>query len=176
MNYAPETKLHLIQGEHRIVTDPCTVVSTILGSCVAACMRDPQAGVGGMNHFLLPGRSDSHEGVQYGAYAMELLINGLLQQGARRDRLEAKLFGGGKMVQGLTDIGRQNAIFARHFLEHENIQYLGGSLGGVNARRVLYWPVSGVARQQRLIDQSAVFVAETPRVPDFEGDVEMFAA
>jgi chemotaxis protein CheD len=170
------TKLHLIQGEHRVVNDADTVLSTILGSCVAACLRDPLAGVGGMNHFLLPGRSDSNEGVQYGAYAMEVLINALLKRGARRDRLEAKLFGGARMVQGLTDIGSQNAQFARTFLEHEGIAYLGGSLGGSSARRLLYWPVSGVAHQHRLAEQNAKIPREQTAPPPFDGEVELFAA
>ena len=107
-----EIKINLIQGEYRVVDCEHTVVSTILGSCVSACLRDPVAGIGGMNHFLLPGSNES-EGVQYGAYAMEVLINALLKSGARRDRLEAKLFGGARMVKGLIDIGQQNALFAR---------------------------------------------------------------
>ncbi len=171
-----QTKVHLIQGEHLVVDDADTVVSTILGSCVAACLRDPVAGVGGMNHFLLPGRSDSHEGVQYGAYAMEVLINALLKRGARRDRLEAKLFGGARMVQGLTDIGSQNASFARTFLEHEGIAFLGGSLGGSSARRLLYWPVSGVARQHRLAVQNAKIDLQPKAPAPFTGEVELFAA
>jgi len=169
------TKRHLIQGEHLVVDDPDTVVTTILGSCVSACLRDPVMGIGGMNHFLLPGRSET-EGVQYGAYAMEVLINALLKRGARRDRLEAKLFGGARMVQGLTDIGAQNARFARTFLEHEGIAFLGGSLGGASARRLLYWPVSGVARQHRLAVATSEVVRERPVSQAYGGDVELFAA
>lgn len=169
-------KLHLIQGEYKITSDENAVISTILGSCVAACIRDPRARVGGMNHFLLPGR-DSGEGLQYGAFLMEVLINELLKAGARRDRLEAKLFGGARMLQGLTDIGRQNAAFARQFLDDEGIPYLGGSLGGDTARRVLFWPVTGVARQQRLVQQEAfVQEAAAPAAPRDDGDVELFAA
>lgn len=174
----PGGKLHLIQGEYRITNDENAVISTILGSCVAACIRDPMAKVGGMNHFLLPGRTDSAEGLQYGAFLMEVLINELLKAGARRDRLEAKLFGGARMLQGLTDIGRQNAVFARQFLEDEGIPYLGGSLGGDTARRVLFWPVTGVARQQKLVHQAETFVREAaaPAAPRDDGDVELFAA
>lgn len=171
-------KLTLIQGEYRVSTDPAVMISTILGSCVAACIRDPLAGVGGMNHFLLPGTQDS-EGMQYGAYAMELLINAILQRGGRRDRLEAKLFGGGRMLQGLTDIGRQNSAFARKFLQDEGIGFAGGSLGGDHARRVLYWPVTGVARQQKLEAHKSAFSEELTRAgpigaPAAEGEVEMF--
>ena len=87
------------------------VLTTLLGSCVAACIRDPMAGVGGMNHFLLPGGTlgGNDRAVQrHGVHAMELLVNDLLKHGARRDRLEAKLFGGARMIDGLTDVGRQN--------------------------------------------------------------------
>lgn len=171
-------KHHIVQGECLVVEDPDAVISTILGSCVAACMRDPVAGVGGMNHFLLPGDDSGRQGMQYGAYSMELLINGLLQRGARRERLEAKLFGGGRLLSGLTDIGRQNASFAERFLQDEGIRYLGGSLGGEQARRIQYWPVSGRARQQLLAGEGAVFAAEKKPVaapaPASDGDLEMF--
>ena len=172
-----EKKIHLIQGECKVAKGDHTVLSTILGSCVAACMRDPVARIGGMNHFLLPGRSDSQEGMQYGAFLMEVLINELLKAGARRDRLEAKLFGGARMLQGLTDIGRQNGVFARTFLEAEGIPFLGGSLGGDAARRVLFWPATGVARQQLLVNQTDPFVQEAaPPPPAAGGDLELFAA
>jgi chemotaxis protein CheD len=174
---AAEKKIHLIQGECKVAGGDHTVLSTILGSCVAACMRDPVARIGGMNHFLLPGRSDSQEGMQYGAFLMEVLINELLKAGARRDRLEAKLFGGARMLQGLTDIGRQNAHFAQTFLEAEGIPHLGGSLGGDAARRVLFWPATGVARQQKLVNQTDPFVQEAaPPPPSSGGDLELFAA
>ena len=129
---APDRKVHLVQGECRVSTDPSVVLATTLGSCVAACLRDPTARVGGMNHFLLPDNPDD-EGLvslRYGAYAMELLINGLLTKGARRERMEAKLFGGGRLSDGLPDIGGKNADFARSFLEREGIPIVGASLGG----------------------------------------------
>lgn len=177
MTAALGAKHHIVQGEYLVLEDPNAVVSTILGSCVAACMRDPMAGVGGMNHFLLPGEDEGRQGLQYGAYAMELLINGLLQRGARRERLEAKLFGGGRMLSGLTDIGRQNGAFAERFLQDEGIRYLGGSLGGDQARRIQFWPVSGRARQQLLAGDARVFVQERKPQPvetASDGDLEMF--
>jgi chemotaxis protein CheD len=95
-------RVHIIQGEYKVVTDPDVFLSTILGSCVAACLRDPVAGVGGMNHFLLPGSAaamtSGGDATRYGVHLMELLINGLLKKGARRDRLEAKIFGGAKTI------------------------------------------------------------------------------
>jgi chemotaxis protein CheD len=159
---ATSGQLHLVQGEHAVTGDGKVALTTILGSCVAACMRDPRAGVGGMNHFLLPGAlGDKREGIERGVHAMELLINALLQAGARRDRLEAKLFGGARMMKNLSDIGAQNAAFAIDFLKQERITNQGGSLGGEQARRVRYWPVSGRA-QQRIMGQSEqqVFLRE----------------
>jgi chemotaxis protein CheD len=121
-------------------------------------MRDPIARVGGMNHFLLPGEQERERMMQaerYGVHLMELLVNDLLKRGARRDRLETKLFGGGQMIEGLVDIGRMNAGFAERFLKNEGINYIGGSLGGNRGRRVEFWPVSGRARQ--------IFMAGPPK-------------
>ena len=108
-------RINVVQGEYSVSADPNVVFTTILGSCVAACIRDPVAGVGGMNHFLLPGNENgarSTEAERYGVHLMELLVNGLMKKGARRDRLEAKLFGGAKMMERLSDIGKLNASFA----------------------------------------------------------------
>ena len=157
-----DRRLHVVQGEQAMSGDPDIVLTTILGSCVSCCLRDPVARIGGMNHFLLPG-GEGDAGARYGLQAMELLINRLLGAGARRDRLEAKLFGGGRLVRGLSDIGRQNAEFAERFLSDEGITYLGGSLGGDNARRVQFWPVSGRARQFIVPDEASVFAAEQKR-------------
>lgn len=172
-------QVHLVQGEHVVSTEGEVALTTILGSCVAACMRDPGAGVGGMNHFLLPGALEGRsEGVERGVHAMELLINALLQAGARRNRLEAKLFGGARMMKNLSDIGAQNAAFAADFLRQERIPHHGGSLGGEQARRIRFWPVAGRA-QQRLLGQGEhqVFAKEmsivaAPAAP--VDDVEFF--
>ena len=129
------SRVHVVQGEHALSDNPSEVLLTVLGSCVAACLWDPVAGVGGMNHFLLPGvdakgGQKGLEGMRYGVNAMELLINNLLKRGAARHRLQAKLFGGASVVRGLTDVGGQNAAFAERYLREEGIAYLGGSLGG----------------------------------------------
>lgn len=158
-------KIHVIQGEFHVSGDPGIVMTTILGSCVAACMRDAVAGVGGMNHFLLPGEIGA-EGMRYGVQSMELLVNGLLRRGARRDRLEAKLFGGAHLFDGLSDIGAQNADFAERFLRDEGVRLVGGSLRGNQARRIQFWPVSGRARQIFLAKtESTVFAAERRQRP-----------
>jgi chemotaxis protein CheD len=174
-----ERRVHVIQGEFYVTDDPSVVLTTILGSCVAACIRDPLAGVGGMNHFLLPGdrlQSQSQEVERYGAYLMELLVNGLLQRGARRDRLEAKLFGGARAVEGLSDIGSLNADFAESFLKNEGISLIGGSLRGEGGRRIQFWPVSGRARQVVWSGARAPQSPPPARVqkPASGGDLELF--
>lgn len=147
-------RVHIIQGEYKVINDPDVVLTTILGSCVAACLRDPVAGVGGMNHFLLPGTASSPmsggDATRYGVHLMELLINGLLKQGARRDRLEAKIFGGAKTIATFSNVGEQNATFAVQFLKDEGIPVVGSSTGGEHGRKVEYWPISGRARQYPL--------------------------
>ncbi len=157
-------KINLIRGEHRVSAERDVVLTTLLGSCVAACMHDPERGVGGMNHFLLPGdRAEDDAGsVLQAVHAMELLVNALLRQGARRDRLRAKLFGGARLVFGLTDVGAKNAAFAEEFLRREGIRAAGGSLRGEQGRRVQFWPVSGRARQI-MLDRTERVVFETER-------------
>ena len=154
MNLDGFRRLHVIQGEWKVSNDPTVVLSTVLGSCVAACLRDPLAGVGGINHFLLPGSVDAvaqgGDVTRYGVHLMELLINGLLKQGARRDRLEAKIFGGAKTIASFSNVGQQNADFATRFLRDEGIQIVGASTGGDAGRKLEYWPVSGRARQYAL--------------------------
>jgi chemotaxis protein CheD len=154
MNVDGFRRVHVIQGEWKVSNDPAVVLSTVLGSCVAACLRDPVAGVGGMNHFLLPGSVDAlaqgGDVSRYGVHLMELLINGLLKQGARRDRLEAKIFGGAKTIASFSNVGQQNADFATRFLRDEGIQIVGSSTGGDAGRKLEYWPVSGRARQYAL--------------------------
>ncbi len=144
-----ERRINIVQGEFYVTDDPAVMVSTLLGSCVAACIRDPVAKVGGINHFLLPGTSSDGRGAdeRIGVHLMELLVNGLLKAGARRERLEAKVFGGARMIGGMLDIGSSNVGFAERFLENEGIALKPGSGGGNRGRRIQYWPVSGRARQ-----------------------------
>jgi chemotaxis protein CheD len=176
-----ERRINVVQGEYQVTADPGMVLTTLLGSCVAACLRDPVAGVGGMNHFLLPGddREDGTDSLRYGVHSMELLVNGLLCAGARRDRLEGKLFGGARLLRGLTDIGEMNAAFGEAFFRREGIQLTGSSLRGAHGRRVQFWPVSGRARQMALGNDAAeVFDSERrrarPAPPVDDGAVELF--
>ncbi|MGO9674983.1 MAG: chemotaxis protein CheD [Methylocella sp.] len=177
---APERRVHIIQGEYNVSDDPDVMLTTLLGSCVAACLRDPVARIGGMNHFLLPGQEASggaprSVGETYGVHLMELLVNGLLQRGARRDRLEGKLFGGAQTMDGLADIGSRNASFAECFLEHEGIRLVGGSLRGKHGRRIQFWPVSGRARQVYLTATQTPAVRAVPAAKvESDGSVEFF--
>lgn len=119
----------LFQGETRISDRPEEVMTTILGSCIATCMWDPVAGVGGMNHFLLPGDTgDRGTNMRYGVNAMELLVNGLLKKGADRTRLNVKIFGGAKMFEGGAEIGAKNASFAEWYLSNEGFKITGAAL------------------------------------------------
>jgi chemotaxis protein CheD len=174
-----ERVLHVVQGEYAVADEPGIVLNTILGSCVAACMRDSLTGIGGMNHFLLPGdENESSNSMRYGVNAMELLINALIQRGAVRSRLEAKLFGGANVMNNLSDIGSQNAAFAQKFLEAERILCVGKSLGGTQARRVRYWPETGRAAQL-MVDPSSTSVLSAERAKPAakmppSGDLELF--
>lgn len=160
----PQQTLHVLQGDCKVSGNSNTMMTTILGSCIAVCMFDETAHCGGMNHFLLPDGDQNEGGRQrYGAYSMEVLINELLKIGARRDRLRAKVFGGGRMVAGFQDIGARNASFTMEFLNLERIPCLGHSTGGNRARRIRFYPATGLARQQLLASASVESV--TPKRP-----------
>ena len=137
----------LLQGECKVSADPDVVLTTLLGSCVAACLHDPEAKVGGMNHFLVPfGSAGCTRSERFGIHAMEVLINDLLKLGAQKSRLQAKLFGAAVLEEGMSFVGKENARFAKHFLEHEGIPCVASSLGGRRGRRLRYVPTTGMAR------------------------------
>lgn len=147
--------VQITQGDCYVTDNPNEVLTTVLGSCISACLRDPVAGIGGMNHFLLPeGEGSARDAQRYGVNAMEVLINGILKRGGSRERLQAKLFGGANVVAVLSDVGARNAEFARRFLADEGIPVCGGDLGGSLARRVQFWPVAGRARQLAMADET----------------------
>lgn len=162
------------------------VIVTVLGSCVAACLLDPVAMVGGMNHFMLPlSRTDQGHDVffaaRYGAAAMEYLINDLLHHGADRERLVAKVFGGGKVMDGLSDVGGQNIHFVRTFLQQEGIPVWSEDLGGCCARKVYFFPHTGQVLVKRLtrVHNNTVLERESAYLHDVDqnsqgGDVELF--
>lgn len=144
------------QGECHVSDRPSETFSTILGSCVSACVRDRVTGVGGMNHFLLAARSGgigAGEGAsaRYGAFAMEQLINMVLASGSGiKANLEFKVFGGGTIHSGLADVGAANIAFVRGFLADEGFSIASSDLGGPYARKVLFQPTSGRAFVKRL--------------------------
>lgn len=144
------------------------VLTTVLGSCVSACLHDLDAGIGGMNHFMLPGQGEgvapaTAPDTRYGEHAMDLLLRELLKAGARRERLSAKVFGGGAVISGMTqlNIGQRNADFVLQHLAAERIPVMAQDLGGSRARRICYFPGSGrVAVRQLRRDEDLLQVRE----------------
>lgn len=141
----------VLPGDHLIIQERGAAVSTLLGSCVAACIRDRNNGIGGLNHFLLPG-SDQSQSSRYGVYAMEVLINEILSKGSHRADLEAKVFGGAEVIAstGQSRVGKKNAIFVLDYLKSEGVSVVAEDLGGTSARRVYYFPEDGRVRVQYL--------------------------
>ncbi len=166
----------VIQGEYAVSDNPSVVMSTVLGSCIAACLYDKERGIGGMNHFLLPQAATGRvQDVKYGAYLMELLINNLLKKGAQRHLLRAKLSGGAKLNNFSGNVGMQNVEFARKYLGNEGIPIEWESLGGMQARRIHFNPVGG--RLTERFVQSDSKIDESPRAerrPVPKADVELF--
>lgn len=169
------TYVHVLQGDYAVSDRADTVLTTILGSCVSTCISDPVAGVGGMNHFLLPGNcKDDRQSIRYGFHAMELLINGLLKMGANRHRLAAKLFGGASMSDGFGRIGEANGVFALEFLSNEGIPCVAKSLGGTSARRVRFTPTTGYAQQLIVPKAELETVPQAGVPPRRDNDVTFF--
>lgn len=139
-------------------TDKDMLIVTVLGSCVSACIRDTRSGIGGMNHFMLPesGSADRDspvsESMRYGTYAMEVLINQLLRNGARRENLEAKIFGGGNVLRSFTtnNVGDRNAAFVKKYLKDEGIKVTGEDLLDIFPRKVYYFPKTGKVLVKKL--------------------------
>ena len=135
-------------GDHYVTAIADEMLVTILGSCVTACIRDPLAAVGGMNHFMLPeatgaGWDTASASMRYGNVAMERLINDILARGGARQRLEIKVFGGGNVMNGTTNIGHRNAEFVEEYLAAENLTIAAHHLRGNLPRRVHYFPLTG---------------------------------
>ncbi len=157
----PARPIYISQGEFVVGADE-RPISTILGSCIATCLFDEDARIGGMNHFLLPeGRGDAIQAASFGVNAMELLINALIKRGAHRPNLRAKVFGGARMIAGLSDIGQKNVDFVLDFLDREGIACVSRSLGGTQARRIEFWPMTGRVRQ-RLLGEAMVIQCPPP--------------
>lgn len=176
----------LLPGEYLAVR-PGALLVTVLGSCVAVCLRDPASGVSGMNHFMLPRRretgADDPVSARFGVHAMELLINDMLKLGADRSRLEAKVFGAGAVLAGMERlaVGEMNACFVRDYLAREGIALAAEDLLGDTARKVYFFTSNGKVMVKRLLPErlSTVFSEEERyrRALDQAGDggaVELF--
>jgi chemotaxis protein CheD len=174
----------VLPGEFFVAVED-VVLSTVLGSCVSACIWDPTLKIGGMNHFLLPGEAGADplsDSGRYGVFAMEQLINELLKRGARRNALEAKVFGGGHVMRNFTTItvGTRNAEFVLRFLATEGIRVVSQDLKDIHPRRVAFFPYTGRALCKHLKQVDSALIAEEQnysasltRKP-VAGDVELF--
>ncbi len=148
----------ILPGEFYVTYHPELVV-TVLGSCVSACVRDPLRGFGGMNHFMLPAQAEDSASdwsadlsttTRYGNFAMERLLNELLKRGSVRRNLEVKIFGGGQVLAGMTDIGRLNVAFVREYLAAEGLRVVAEDVEDVYPRKVYYFPRTGRVRVLKL--------------------------
>lgn len=175
----------LYSGGYYVTDTPGEMIVTILGSCVAACMHDPIARVGGMNHFLLPDSGSTSgnvtESTRYGAFAMEQLINGILKRGGIKSRLEVKIFGGANVINNSSMIGSKNVAFVQEFLRREGLAISGQDLGQDYPRRLRYYPDTGkvmLLKLKRKEDMAAIAeeerFAKSLKAKPIEGDIELF--
>lgn len=177
----------ILPGEYYATRDK-TLIVTVLGSCVSVCLRDSVNKIGGMNHFLLPndemgGLSPNGASARYGTFAMEVLINELLKMGAKRNRLEAKVFGGGNVLQGLTlnNVGQRNAEFVLEYLSTERIPVLAKDLLGQYPRKVYFFPETGEVKMKKIkalhnttiLDRESEYRMHIKQRPP-SGDVDLF--
>lgn len=180
----------ILPGEY-YVTKNDEGVYTTLGSCISACIRDRILGIGGMNHFMLPSTdsceadawkaSSQSSATRYGNYAMEHLINEIMRNGGKRQNLEVKIFGGGRILANMTDVGERNIIFVRDYLQLEGLQVVSEDVGSIYPRMVVYFPQSGRARVKRLrslhnntIASQEINYIDTLKAKPVTGDIELF--
>lgn len=177
----------IMPGEYYVTRRDMLLVTT-LGSCVAACIRDKTNGIGGMNHFMLPENTKEQAGwgassTRYGTYAMEMLVNQLIQLGARRENLEAKLFGGGAVIKNMfaMNVGERNAKFGMEYLNREGIPVVAKDLLDVYPRKVYFFPTTGrvLVKKLRNMHNETIVLRETEYETRLlkskvEGDIELF--
>ncbi|MES2365371.1 MAG: chemoreceptor glutamine deamidase CheD [Pseudomonadota bacterium] len=177
----------ILPGEYYYTGKEMLIV-TVLGSCVAACIRDRVSGIGGMNHFMLPdsgneANSPLSASMRYGAYAMEVLINQLLKAGARRENMEAKVFGGGNVLRGFTtiNVGERNAQFVRDYLRAENMRIIAEDLNDIHPRKVYFFPRTGKVLVKKLkqlnnytlVKREQEYASQLKTSP-VSGDIDLF--
>jgi chemotaxis protein CheD len=181
-----EIAVKVFPGEHHVTGKADEMLVTILGSCVAACIRDPLIGVGGMNHFMLPesagaGWDSASSSMRYGNVAMERLINDILKRGGARQRLEIKVFGGGNVMAASSNIGHRNADFVEEYLAAENLPIAASHLRGNQPRRVHYFPATGKvmmlelgrSEQRTVVEEEALYKSKIQAEP-VAGSAELF--
>ncbi|MBI1423012.1 MAG: chemoreceptor glutamine deamidase CheD [Gammaproteobacteria bacterium] len=181
----------ILPGEYYVTTND-EIIVTVLGSCVSACIRDPIMRIGGMNHFMLPASKQEYkvlratsdnEATRYGNFAMEKLINDILKNGGRREHLEIKLFGGGKVIKHMTeaDIGNRNIAFVQDYLQTEGFKVVAEDLGDIYPRKVVYYPMTGRVQVKKLrsMHNDTILQRESGYQKQLEqqpvaGDIELF--
>lgn len=179
----------ILPGEY-YVTNGNELVTTVLGSCISACIRDRVFGIGGMNHFMLP-TSDTGSwhgsdnalstATRYGNYAMEHMINDILANGGHRSHLEVKIIGGGRIIGAMTDVGGRNIEFVREYIRTEGLRLLGEDVGDIYPRKVVFFPATGRVRVKKLkhlhndtvVKRERSYMTELAHAP-IEGEVELF--
>lgn len=177
--------IKLFSGDWYVSTREDEMLSTILGSCISACIRDPYSRVGGMNHFLLPGDETmdaaASDAARYGVFAMETLINGIMKAGGQKSRLEIKVFGGGNVTNNTAQIGSKNAQFILRFLEKEGYQIASRDLEGTFPRSLHFYPLSGKVMMRKLHRKEDFVIAESEETyrrsiskQPVEGHIELF--
>lgn len=177
-------------GQYYVSKQPELIV-TVLGSCVSACIRDRVNKIGGMNHFMLPinkrddgttwGSTQVNAGNRYGNFAMENLINDILKYGGSRNNLEVKLFGGGRVLAQMTDVGQKNIQFVYDYVTTEGLNLCAEDLGGIHPRKVLYDPLSGRVRVKKLrsmhnntiVDREQNYMHDLEEQP-VQGEIDLF--
>jgi len=179
----------LLPGEY-YVTPHDEIIVTILGSCISACIRDRVFGIGGMNHFMLPRQTISQDSWRdtklsranrYGSHAMENLINDILVNGGARKNLEVKIFGGGRILAHMTDIGKNNIDFIKEYIRTEALNVLAEDVGGIHPRKIIYSPVTGkvhvkklrALHNQTILERETQYLNEIQDAP-ISGGVELF--
>jgi chemotaxis protein CheD len=173
----------ILPGEYSTTNQEGHMLVTILGSCVAACIRDPVLKIGGINHFLLakPSLDLTSSSSRYGSTAMECLINEILKKGGERSRLEVKVFGGSDLIQSSLKVGNQNSEFVLKYIKAEGLRLLAEDLGGDRPRRIHYWPYDGRVLRQiiqpqevtELITKENTYRSKLTKEPE-DGDIELF--
>lgn len=180
----------ILPGEYYVTADN-ELITTVLGSCISACVRDKESGVGGMNHFMLPettalkmqqgSNAVIGNATRYGNFAMEHLINTILSNGGKRKNLELKVFGGGKIIPTLSDVGKSNISFILDYIDQEGLLLLSQDLGDIYPRKVIYFPKTGKVGMKKIQDLHNDTIAQRERqysrnIKDLpvEGEVELF--